>query len=90
MDIDWNNSGRLLATGSKSKSKIDSEMLIWDIRKLRNVSTANPEEDFPEPIYAKNEFSAYGYNNVKWCSTNDAKLVGSIGNKIGFYEMNNI
>lgn len=66
LDLDWDMTGKYLATGSYGSKLSDAELNIWDIRRL-DYNHNNPEDNIDyAPIYSTITKSRYGFNNVKW------------------------
>ena len=63
LDLEWDMTGKYLASGSLGSIGKDAEMNIWDIRTFINNSH-NPEENYEySPMYYSSSKSWYGFNN---------------------------
>lgn len=85
LDLDWDMTGKYLATGSYGSKINNAELNIWDIRRL-NCNHNNPEDNIDyTPIYSTISKSRFGFNNVKWNPHSYNILSASTGNKINLY-----
>ena len=89
LDIDWDITGKYLASGSKSDFSHSSTVSIWDIRNIPTQSTFNPEDNYSnhsDSFFNYTIDSDFGVNNVKWSMHDYTMLAATWKDQIKFFD----